>query len=291
MPIVAIAVVVVVAAIATVVVLRSLVVVVPADSIAVLSGRRYTAVDGRLLGYRIVGAGRVVRMPVVERVDVMSAALQPVRLSVRGAYSKGGEPLTVAARAWVGIASHAPRVYQAVERFLGQSPDQIGRVAAETLEGHVREVVARLTPEEVTSDPERFAHEVIASADDSFDKLGLVLDSLVVVDPDDLAREDFAAELDRNGLAGIAVATEVSCDAPRARPPAFARISDSHYEDADGPLPPPEPSLLADVGAGELSCRDGRATFRFTSAPVTRSQLLAAARLVTRFRDEPGAYR
>jgi flotillin len=71
-------------------------------------------------------------------------------------------------------------VRNAVERFLGTTPEQIAVVARQTLEGVLREVLAQLTPEEVNEDRLKFAETLKQHAQDDFDKLGLELDVLKV---------------------------------------------------------------------------------------------------------------
>src|SRR5438270_918676 len=51
-------------------------------------------------------------------------------------------------------------------------------VARETLEGNLRGVLATLTPEEVNTDREKFAQELLHEADHDLAKLGLELDTL-----------------------------------------------------------------------------------------------------------------
>jgi flotillin len=103
-----------------------------------------------------------------------------VEVAVSNAYSKGGIPLSVHAIANVKLSSDATHIRNAVERFLGMTPEQIADVARQTLEGVLREVLAQLTPEEVNEDRLKFAESLKANAQDDFDKLGLELDVLKV---------------------------------------------------------------------------------------------------------------
>ena len=72
------------------------------------------------------------------------------------------------------------RVKNAIERFMGRDPLEIQRVAKETLEGHLRGVLAQLTPEEVNEDRLKFANALVDEAEDDFAKLGLSLDTLKI---------------------------------------------------------------------------------------------------------------
>ncbi len=81
------------------------------------------------------------------------------------------------------IASSDIGVRNAVERFLGTSPEQITTAAQQTLEGVLREVVSQLTPEEVNEDRLKFAETLVENARDDLDKLGLELDVRHVDEP------------------------------------------------------------------------------------------------------------
>ena len=52
----------------------------------------------------------------------------------------------------IKITSEADLVGNAIERFMGRDIREIQRVGKETLEGHLRGVLATLTPEEVNED-------------------------------------------------------------------------------------------------------------------------------------------
>lgn len=150
------------------------------NEILVFSGRTHKLGDGSMSGYKILHGGRGFRMPFLESVSRMDMRLFPVEVSVHNAYSKGGIPLSVTAIANVKIASSDVGVRNAVERFLGASPQQIAISAQQTLEGVLREVVSQLTPEEVNEDRLKFAATLVDNARDDLDKLGLELDVLKV---------------------------------------------------------------------------------------------------------------
>jgi len=150
------------------------------NEILLFSGRKHTLPDGAAAGYKVVRRGWAIRTPLLETVSTMDMRLFMVDVSVANAYSKGGIPLAVQAIANVKISSQAALVRNAVERFLGMTPNQIAVVARQTLEGVLREVLAQLTPEEVNQDRLKFAETLMKNAKDDFDKLGLELDVLKV---------------------------------------------------------------------------------------------------------------
>jgi flotillin len=151
------------------------------NEILIFSGRQRALSDGSNVGYReLVGGGRSWRIPLLEKVEWMHLNTIPIDIKVTQAYSKGGIPLDVHAVANVKVSSDPNVMKNAVERFLGRDPVEIQRVAKETLEGHLRGVLASLTPEEVNEDRLKFATALVDEAEDDFAKLGLALDVLKI---------------------------------------------------------------------------------------------------------------
>jgi flotillin len=150
------------------------------NEILIFSGRKHTLPDGKVVGYRVVFGGRGMRIPVVETVDRMDVSLISVPIAVTGAYSEGGIPLNVHAIANIKISTDRRYIGNAIERFLGKNQAEIARVVKETLEGHLRGVLATLTPEELNEDRLKFARQLESSAGPDFQKLGIELDVLKI---------------------------------------------------------------------------------------------------------------
>ncbi len=150
------------------------------NEVLLFAGRKHTLADGAEVGYKVVRRGWALRTPLLETISRMDMRLLMVEVAVSNAYSKGGIPLSVHAIANVKLSSDPTHIRNAVERFLGMTPEQIADVARQTLEGVLREVLAQLTPEEVNEDRLKFAESLKANAQDDFDKLGLELDVLKV---------------------------------------------------------------------------------------------------------------
>ncbi len=178
------------------------------DEVMIFSGRKRTMADGSELGYRLVFGGRTVRVPLLERVDSMSLATIPLDLHVTNAYSKGGIPLNVHAISNVKVSSDPRVIMNAVERFLGRDPAEIKRVAKESLEGHLRGVLARLTPEEVNEDRLKFANTLLDEADEDLRKLGLQLDTLRVLNVYDDVK--YLDSIGRERIANVLMVADIA---------------------------------------------------------------------------------
>ena len=148
--------------------------------ILVFSGRKRRLADGSSVGYRIVTGGLAFKWPIIERVERMDARNIPIDIRISNAYSRGGIPLSVHAIVNVKMSKDKALMGNAVERFLGRGISELHRVAKETLEGHLRGVLATLTPEEVNEDRLKFAAALMREADDDLHRLGLQLDTLKI---------------------------------------------------------------------------------------------------------------
>jgi flotillin len=178
------------------------------NELLVFAGREQKLSDGSVVGYRVVHGGAAFRVPLLETVDRMSLSEIPIELTVTNAYSRGGIPLVVHAIANVKVSSD-PRFHNnAIERFLGRDPSEIKRVAKETLEGHLRGIIARLTPEEVNQDRLRFADELVTEAGDDFERLGLTLDTLKVQSVSD--DKSYLDSIGRERLANVLSRAEIA---------------------------------------------------------------------------------
>ena len=178
------------------------------NEVLIFSGRQQQLPDGSTIGYRHVHGGWTLRIPVLETVERMDLRTIPIEIQCNNAYSRGGIPLAVHAIAFVKVSSDPMRLPNAIERFLGRDPREIRQVAKETLEGHVRGVLARMTPEEVNEDRLKFAQELVEEAGEDFEKLGLVLDTLKVQSvSDDVSYLD---SIGRESLAKVLSTAEIA---------------------------------------------------------------------------------
>jgi len=178
------------------------------NELLIFSGREYTDANGKTRGYRVIHGGFSWRIPLLEKVDRMMLTTMPIELNVSNAYSKGGIPLMLHAIANVKVSSDPNQYGSAIERFLGRDTGEIRQVAKETLEGHLRGIIARMTPEEVNEDRLKFAQELVAEAGEDFDRLGLTLDTLKVqMVSDDVSYLD---SIGRERLANVLADAEIA---------------------------------------------------------------------------------
>jgi flotillin len=185
------------------------------NEVLVFSGRERQLGDGSKIGYReLIGGGRSWRIPVFEKVDSMNLSTIPIDIRVSNAYSKGGIPLQVHAIANIKITSEPELIGNAIERFMGRDIREIQRVGKETLEGHLRGVLATLTPEEVNEDRLQFGKKLSEEADDDFDKLGLHIDTLKIQNVTDPV--NYLESIGRSRIAEVIRDAEIAESTARA---------------------------------------------------------------------------
>ncbi len=178
------------------------------NEILIFSGRQMQLEDGSQVGYRVAHGGWSFRYPILEKVDRMDLTTIPIDIRVTNAYSKGNIPLSVSAVAYVKVSSEPLILANAIERFLGRDSSEIQRVAKESLEGHIRGVLARMTPEEVNEDRLKFAKELMHEAGEDLDRLGIQLDAIKVQSVSDDVR--YLDSIGREQLAMVIQTAEIA---------------------------------------------------------------------------------
>ncbi|MBL8088553.1 MAG: hypothetical protein JNM85_10855 [Chthonomonas sp.] len=172
----------------------------PPNEVLIVSGQSGSrTADGRTRGFRTVMGGRALTIPFFQSVSKMTLTTMEVPIQIRNAYSSGGIAMNVEAMANVKISSDETVIANAIERFLNRDLEEVRRVAKETLEGHLRGVVARLTPEQVNEDRLTFADALATETEEDLRKLGMHLDTLKI-----LHVSDEVGYLDAIGRAAIA---------------------------------------------------------------------------------------
>ena len=158
-----------------VILIAKLTVVGNPSEMLIISGRRQK--DGQ--GYRTLIGGRTLVVPIFEKVSRLSLRNMQVALDV-SAQAGGGTmmPITVNGVANVKVSSDPGERGNAIERFLDQPAVELQRVSRETLEGGLRAVIGKMTPEEIVEDRDKFVATVMREVTDDFRKLGLLIDSV-----------------------------------------------------------------------------------------------------------------
>lgn len=188
--------------------LRKFLVICRPDQIVVIEGRRTKHADGSTRDYAVIDAGRAFRIPVIENARSMDLSTMTVDMHIQNAYSRGNIPLSVHAIANVKICRKPGIIDNALERFLGRSQEEIREVAKETIEGALRGVLARLTPEQVNEERATFVNVLANDVEDDLNQLGLTIDTLNIQSVVDSV--NYLDNIGRERIASVIMQAEVA---------------------------------------------------------------------------------
>ena len=138
----------------------------PPDQAFIISGLRKNA--------RYVIGKSSVKVPFLERMDKVNLKLMAVDVKTSNAVPTADYiNINVDAVVNVKISDKPERLRLASQNFLNQPTTYIASVAREVLEGNMREIVGRLTLEEMVSDRQKFADLVKENASPDLAAMGL----------------------------------------------------------------------------------------------------------------------
>ncbi|MDR3090955.1 MAG: flotillin family protein [Clostridiales bacterium] len=142
---------------------------IPQDKAGVVTGLRK----------RVISGGGTLIIPILERMDIISLENTPLNINTTGAMTIQGVPITAAGVAVIKVKNDKDSILSAMEQFYtGSEPSTIQRVkdtVSNVLEGKLREIVGKMTVEEIYKDREAFSQQVRDVADSSLAAMGFEL--------------------------------------------------------------------------------------------------------------------
>lgn len=152
---------------------------VPPSQLGVVHGR-----GGSFETYR---GGRVFVLPLINRFSTMDLTPQTTTVEVESAIAKGIVPLTVTATVSFAVAKSDRGLINAVKRILHLTDDwtNLNDIATSIIEGHLRDSIAAMTPEEVMSQKERLIQNMLQVCKSDLEGIGLEITTMNIADVDD----------------------------------------------------------------------------------------------------------
>ncbi|MBS9535631.1 flotillin family protein [Mycobacterium sp. M1] len=144
---------------------------VPPNEVAVFTGRGQP---------KVVRGGARFRLPGIERVDIMSLEPFNVSINLQNALSNNGVPVNVEAVGLVRIGSADEAVQTAVQRFLTSNLAELQRQINEILAGSLRGITATMTVEDLNSNRDTLARNVVEEAGSDLARIGMEVDVLKI---------------------------------------------------------------------------------------------------------------
>jgi hypothetical protein len=121
------------------------------NEVIVVSGRgRVTFITG--------GADMVV--PLFHTWNRLSLEVMTLDVTTPEVYTSQGVPVIVDGVAQIKIKKDEASLHAAAERFLGKNPEEIAKIALETVQGHLRAILGTLSVEDIYKNRDQFAQKV-----------------------------------------------------------------------------------------------------------------------------------
>ncbi|MCL2170043.1 MAG: SPFH domain-containing protein [Defluviitaleaceae bacterium] len=152
---------------------------VPQDKAMIVTGLKKRVISG--------GGGFVI--PLFERTDKISLENMKIEVRIGGAMTSQGVSISADGVAVIKIKSDKESILAAMEQFNRGSENRtigvIEEISRYVLEGKLREIISKLTVEEIYRDREKFASEVQGTAAQDLTEMGLEIKAFTIRDISD----------------------------------------------------------------------------------------------------------
>ncbi|MCT4563840.1 MAG: SPFH domain-containing protein [Maledivibacter sp.] len=153
---------------------------VPQDKALIVTGLKKRVISG--------GGGMVI--PLFERTDIISLENMKIDVRTEGALTEQGVDIIVDGVTVIKVKSDEESIYSAVEQFnTGKEANTINFIKAtakDVLEGKLREIISKMTVEEIYKDREKFASQVQEVAALDLASMGLEIKAFTIKDISDV---------------------------------------------------------------------------------------------------------
>jgi uncharacterized membrane protein YqiK len=138
-------------------------------------------------GFRTLSGGRVFIVPLLQRFNRIDLTPMTIEVLVDSAIAAGIVPLNVKATVSFAIASNEVGRGHAVTRIFAIASDRPGlmKVASGIIEGHLRDSIASMTPEQVMKDKDVLVAKMINVCKGDLENIGLGITTMNIADVDD----------------------------------------------------------------------------------------------------------
>ena len=144
-------------------------------------------VHGKGGSFSTLRGGRVFVFPLINRFNTMDLTPQTTTVVVESAIAEGIVPLTVKATVSYAVAKTEKGLINAVKRILNMTKnwDELQDIATSIIEGHLRDSIAAMTPEEVMSQKDQLIQNMIKVCKSDLEGIGLEITTMNIADVDD----------------------------------------------------------------------------------------------------------
>jgi flotillin len=170
---------------------------VPApDEAMLISGGRYGLKDAP---FRVVTGHGAYVMPIFRKVRYLTLSMQEAEVS-ETCVTKQGISLNVRAVIAFKVGNDPESIVNAGQRFLSDQ-DQMSVLTGRIFAGHLRSIIGSMTVEEIVTERQKLATEVLDGSKSEMVSIGLTVDSLQIQSIDDMGAGYIAAMAAPNNAA------------------------------------------------------------------------------------------
>jgi flotillin len=143
------------------------------NEVIVVSGR------GRV---KFITGGADMVVPLFHTWNRLSLEVMTLDVTTPEVYTCQGVPIIVDGVAQIKIKKDEASLHAAAERFLGKMPEEIAKIALETVQGHLRAILGTLSVEDIYKNRDQFAQKVQEISAGDLGNMGLGIDSFTIRD-------------------------------------------------------------------------------------------------------------
>ncbi len=160
-----------------------------ARNMKIVGGNELGVVSGTSAqsGFRTLSGGRAFIVPLLQRFAKVDLTPITIEVPVDSAIAAGIVPLNVKATVSFAIASNETGRNHAVMRILSLAAvrENLQKVASDIIEGHLRDSIASMTPEQVMKDKDILVAKMINVCKNDLENIGLEITTMNIADVDD----------------------------------------------------------------------------------------------------------
>ena len=131
---------------------------------------------------RFITGGAGVVVPLFSTWNRLSLEIMTLDVNTPEVYTSQGVPVIVDGVAQIKIKKDEVSLHSAAERFLGMKPEEIVKIALDTVQGHLRAILGTLSVEDIYKNRDQFAQKVQEISAGDLANMGLGIDSFTIRD-------------------------------------------------------------------------------------------------------------
>lgn len=138
-------------------------------------------------GFSMITGGRQFIIPLIHNFAKIDLTPTTIEVHVESAIAEGIVPLNVKATVSFAVASNEAGRRRAATRILELTKDwaQLRKLASDIIEGHLRDSIATMTPEQVMQDKDTLVSRMINVCKSDLENIGLEITTMNIADVDD----------------------------------------------------------------------------------------------------------